>query len=121
METLLLVKNCNIQEMNIPKVWRCFELPPAGYKLENEGKLVGDQSFVHKLKPGINQVIASCNSLVPMPPPSSVPPPIPPSVIKYSITAGQSFGRQVSSAQIIAYLMYILMVVHTMDLSTMIK
>ena len=72
--------------MNVPKVWRGFDLPPAGYKLENEGKLVVDQSFVQKLNLGINQVIASCNSLVPMPPPSSVPPPIPPFVITYSIT-----------------------------------
>ena len=36
-------KHHNIKEMKICEVWRGFEVPLEGYKLENEGKPVVDQ------------------------------------------------------------------------------
>ena len=53
-----------------------------------------DQYFLHNLNSWISQVSASGNSLVPMPPTPSIPPPIPPFVITDSSTAGQYFGCQ---------------------------
>ena len=52
------------------------------------------QSFVHNLNSWINQVSASVNLLVPMPPPPPVPPLITPFVIIDASTSGQSFGCQ---------------------------
>ena len=49
--------------------WRGFVVTPTGYKLDNKGKPVVDQYFVHNLNSQTNQVSASGNSSVPMPPP----------------------------------------------------
>ena len=59
----------NNQEMKIRKGRRGFDVPPSGYKLDNEVKPVVDQSFLHNLNSQIIQVSASGNSLVPTPPP----------------------------------------------------
>ena len=89
----------NIKEMKICEEWRGFVVPPACYKLDNEGKLVVDQSFVHNLKSRIRQVSASGNSLVPMPLPPSVPLPITLFVTTDTSTTGQYFGRQCTRQQ----------------------
>ena len=80
--------------MKLFEGWRGFDVPQSGYKLDKEGKLVFDQSFVHNLNSQISQVSASGKSLVPMPTPPSVTPPIPQLVITYYITSGQYFGCQ---------------------------
>ena len=85
------------QEMRIREGWRGFDVPPEGYKLDNGGKPVVDQSFVHNLNSQIIQVGASGNSLVSIPPPPSVPPQIPSFVTTYAIPARQYFGRQGTS------------------------
>ena len=46
---LSLQQKNNIQETKICKGWRGFDLPPGGYKIYNEGKLVVEQLFVHNL------------------------------------------------------------------------
>ena len=97
---LSLKQKNNIQEMKISEGWRGFGFPPAGYKLDNEGKPVVEQSFFHNLNSQIIQVSASGNSLVPMPPPPSGPPPILPFVIKDASTSVQSFGRKGNRQQI---------------------
>ena len=91
---LSLQQNNNILDMKISEGWRGFDVLPVGYKLDNEGKPVVDQSFVHNLNSQIDQLSASSNSLVPMPPPPSGPPPILPYVTTYSRTAGKSFSLQ---------------------------
>ena len=80
--------------MIIREEWKGFDVTPAGYNLDNEGKSVVCQSFVNNLKSRINQVSASGNSLLLMPPPPSLPPPILPFLIADPRTAGQSFGCQ---------------------------
>ena len=42
-------QNNNIQEMKVREGWRGFDVPPECYKLDNEGKPVVDQYFVHNL------------------------------------------------------------------------
>ena len=85
--------------MKICDEWRGFDVPPAGYKLDNELKLLVYQSFAHNLNSIINQVSASDDSLVKMPPTPSRPPSIPPFVIIDSRTCGHSFGSQVTRHQ----------------------
>ena len=58
-----------------------------------------DQTSVHNLNLQIIKVIASGNSLVPMPPPPPGPPPITPFVTTDVSTSGQSFGCQVTRQQ----------------------
>ena len=89
----------NIQEMKFLEGWRGFDVAPKGYKQDNEGNPVVDQSFLRNLNFQFIQVSASGNSLVPMPPSSSVPPPIPPFLITGSSTFVQPFDCQSISQQ----------------------
>ena len=47
--------------MKIREGWRGFDVPQAGYKLDNEVKSVVDQYFVNNLNSRISQVSASGN------------------------------------------------------------
>ena len=80
--------------MKICKVRKGFCVTPSGYKLDNEGKPVVDQSFIHNPNLRINQVSASGNSLVPMTPTPSGPLTILPFVSKDASIAFQYFGSQ---------------------------
>ena len=79
--------------------WRGFDILSSGYKLDNQGKPVVDQSLVQNLKLRIIQVSALGNSLFPMPPPPSVPLQILPFVTTDAITYGQYFCRQGTKQQ----------------------
>ena len=85
--------------MNNCEIWRGFDVPPEGYKPDNERKPVVDQNSVHNLNSQIIKVIASGNSLVPIPPPPSGTPPITSFVYTYISTSGQYFGCQVTRQQ----------------------
>ena len=52
-------QNNNIQDMKVWGAWRGFNVPTAGLKLDNEGKLVIYQPFLPNLNLRISQVSAS--------------------------------------------------------------
>ena len=93
--------------MKIREGWRGFDSPLEGYKLDNEGKPVVGQSFVHNLNSQTNQVSAYGNTLVPIPNPPLGPPPIPTFVITDTRTFEQPFGNQ-GTRKKRSYILYLL-------------